>query len=150
ADAHPDARIDVAFGEDRYGKVEAVVRRIARSLARVEDAAAGAADKAAGAELLRPFWTDDAGADGAVLQRGSVVVELDQLRQPAADLLQRIPDLRSPIGFEIGRDAARHDAVRHQAMTEACGRCAQHLLAQDSTMRVLRFLTPQRKSSAGI
>ena len=44
--------------------------------------------------------------------------------------------LRGAVGAEIGRDAARHDAVHHQPMAEAGVRGAQHALAQDAAMRM--------------
>ena len=46
-------------------------------------AAGGAPDISAGAELAHVFRLGDAGADGAVLQRGGIVVKLDQPRKPA-------------------------------------------------------------------
>ena len=86
ADADPDARIDVALVEHRHLEGELVVGRIGQALPRIEGAARGAADIAAGAELPRQRRREMPVVDGAVLQRGGVVVELDQLGKRAADL----------------------------------------------------------------
>ena len=51
ADADPDARVDVAFVEHRHLEAQAVIGRIGQRPARIEDAARGAADIAAGAVL---------------------------------------------------------------------------------------------------
>ena len=52
-DADPDAGVDVALGQHRHVEAQRVVRRIARPPPRVEVAAGGAADIAAGAEAAR-------------------------------------------------------------------------------------------------
>ena len=78
------ARVDVALVQHRHLEVQPVVGRIADRPARVEVAARGAADKAAGAEPARQLGRQDAGADGAVLQRGGLVVELHQRREARA------------------------------------------------------------------
>ena len=54
-DADPDARVDVAFVSHRHVEMKLVVRRIADRPARVEVAAGGAADIAAGTEASREF-----------------------------------------------------------------------------------------------
>ena len=106
--------------EHRHVELQRVVGRIAGRAARVEGAARGAADIAAGAELPRELGLEDAGADGAVLQRGGVVVELDQRGKAPPDLRRSArAAARDAVGVEIGRDAARHDAVHHQAVAEA-------------------------------
>src|SRR6185312_16561725 len=69
ADADPHARIDVAGFEHRYLERQHVVGRIARRAPDIDGAARGAADIAAGAKLERIVRLDDAGGDGAVLQR---------------------------------------------------------------------------------
>ena len=66
-------------------ELELVVGRIAGRAARIEGAAGGAPDVAAGGEPAHQLGRDPAGRDRAVLQRGGVVVELDQLREAAAD-----------------------------------------------------------------
>src|ERR1041385_8378340 len=76
--AHPDARVDIALVENRHLELQRVVGRIARRAARIDGAARGAADIAAGAELPRKLALEDAGGYGAVLQRGGIVVNFDQ------------------------------------------------------------------------
>ena len=44
-------------------------------------------------------------------------------------------DTSGTVGRQIDRDAARHDAVHHQPMTEAGGGAAQHAFAQHAAMR---------------
>ena len=79
----------------------------------------------------------DAGADGAVLQRGGVVVELDQAREAPCATRPAAPRSRAaPSGVEVGGDAARHDPVHHQPVAEAGVGGAQHALAQHAAMRV--------------
>ena len=95
--------------EDRHGEFELVVGRVARRLARIETAAAGAADIAAGAELPREFGRHDAGRHGAVLQRGGVVVEFDQARKFDRDVPQA---LANDIGAAGSQDRRRRRPAR--------------------------------------
>ena len=77
----------------------------------------------------------DAGADGAILQRGGRVVECHQRRKARAYFIDQRADPGGAVGRQIDRDAAGYDAVHHQAMAEAGGGTAQHALAQDAAMR---------------
>ena len=118
-DAHPHAGVDVALLPHRHVEAQVAVGRVARQLAGVEGAPRGAADEAAGAVLAGQLPRQDAGGDGAVLQRGGAVVELDQLGEAAADGAdERRQPLRARLR-QVGGDAARHHAVHHQAMAEA-------------------------------
>ena len=136
ADANPDPRIDVAGVQHRHLEGELVVGRIAGHAARVEGAARGAADITAGAELAHVVRLHDAGGHGAVLQRGGVVVELDQAREHAADFREQGVHLRRAVRRDVARDAARHDRVHHQPVTEAGLGRAQRALAQDAALRM--------------
>src|SRR5882672_11555726 len=69
ANAHPDARVDVALVEHRHVEPQRIVRRITGRAARIDGPARGAADMTAGAELPRKLGLEDACGDGAVLQR---------------------------------------------------------------------------------
>ena len=131
ADADPHARIDVAVVAHRHLEIELIVRRIGHRFPRIEGAARGAADIAASAEGARQRRRKIAGGHGAVLQRGGVVVDRDQLGELAADCLdQRRNAVERARGHVLG-DAAGDDAVAHQAMAKT-GVCrAQHALAQD-------------------
>ena len=91
ADADPHPRIDVAGVEHRHLELEIAIGRVARRAARVEGAARGAPDITAGAELAHEIGLHDAGGHGAILQRGGVVVELDQAREHAADFREQAP-----------------------------------------------------------
>ena len=85
ADADPDPRIDVAGLHHRHLEVERVVGRVPRRATRIERAPGGAADVAAGGELLREGRRQYPGADGPILQRGGVLVEFDELREAGGD-----------------------------------------------------------------
>src|SRR6516164_6465747 len=61
ADADPDTSIDIAFRKDWYGELKFVIGRIGKRLARVEIAAAGAADIAWGGKRRRIVGANDAG-----------------------------------------------------------------------------------------
>ena len=98
ADADPDAGIDVAGIEHRNDEIEPIVRRIVERFPRIEVAAAGAADIAARAELPGEVGADDPGQGGAVLQRGGVVVELDEAREALPQLRQRLLDAGDAVG----------------------------------------------------
>ena len=78
ADADPHPRIDVAVVAHRHLELKLVIGRIGHCLARIEGAARGASDIAAGAEGAGKRRREIAGGDGAVLERGGVVVDLDQ------------------------------------------------------------------------
>ena len=135
-DAHPHAGIHVAFLPDSHIEAQVAVRSVARLLAGVEGAARGAADVAAGAVLAGQLPRQDAGGDGAVLQRGGAVVELDQLGEAAAD---GADEGRQPLRTRLGKvdsGAARHYAVHHQAVAEAGVGDAQDVLAQDAAVGV--------------
>ena len=135
-DAQPHAGIDVTLLAHRHLEAQVGVGGIARLLAGIEGAARGAADEAAGSVLACQFRLQNAGGDGAVLHRGGAVVELDQLREAAADGAdERRHGLRA-LGGEIGGDAARHHAVHHQAVAEADLGDAQDVLAQDAEVGV--------------
>src|SRR6185369_15422265 len=55
ANAHPDARVDIALRKHRHIELQRAVRRIAGRAAHIEATSRGAADIAAGAELPRQF-----------------------------------------------------------------------------------------------
>ena len=54
----------------------------------VDGSARGTADISAGAESLRELRLEDAGRDGAVLQRRSIVVHLDQFGETPPQFVQ--------------------------------------------------------------
>ena len=138
ADADPDAGIDVALRRAPARRSERVVGRIGRASARVEGAARGAADIAAGAELPRELGLQDAGGDGAVLQRGGVVVELDQLAESGAG---SFVEQRAQRGRRRrrARSAATPPGTMRSIISrwpKQASRGAQHALAQDAAMGV--------------
>ena len=135
-DADPDARIDVALGQHRHVEVQRVVGRVAGRAPRVEIAARGAADEAAGAEAPRQFGAQHAGADRAILQRRGVVIQLHQRREAQPHFAQQRAQRRRALRRQVARDAAGHDRVHHQPMAEARRRGAQHALAQHRAMRL--------------
>ena len=79
---------------------------------------------------------EHAGIDGAILQRGGVVVEFDQRGKAPADVVERRPDGLGAVGVEVAGHAAGHDDVPHQAMAEGGVGGAQHALAQHAAMGV--------------
>ena len=136
ADAHPDAGIDVALLEHGHVERRAGRRADRRSAARIESAARGAADIAAGAELLRQRGLQDAGGDGAILQRGGVVVDLDQLREAAPDVVEQPAQA---VDAASARSAATPPGTTRSIISrwpKQASRGAQRALAQDAAMRV--------------
>src|SRR5688572_12888762 len=83
--ADPHARVDVARMDYWDGESQALVGCITRRAPRVEVAPGGAAHVAAGGELLREGRRQYPGADGPILQRGSVLVEFDELGEAGGD-----------------------------------------------------------------
>ena len=86
--------------------------------------------------MFRQCRFDHAGVDGAVLQRGRVVVEFDDLRKAPADIVQGRPDDGLSFIFEVVHHPAGRDHVAHQSMTECAVGGAQHALTQDAAVRV--------------
>ena len=81
ADAHPDAGVHIAIFARRHLEAELVVRRIGKHFTRVEAAARGPADISPSTERPRQLRAEITGRHRAVLQRGGVVVDLDELRE---------------------------------------------------------------------
>src|SRR5216683_4476090 len=73
--ADHQASIDVAGRARPEAEVRAIVRRIGEGLARVEGASRCAADKATRGILADQGRRNDAGGDGAILQRGQGIVD---------------------------------------------------------------------------
>ncbi len=124
--------------QHRHLELQPVVGRDSPASARIEGAARGAADIAAGAELPRQLP-----ASGCRWRRcGPAARRCCRRARPAAGKRRRIsaserarPARRRPAS-RSARDAARHDAVHHQAMAEAGVGRAQHALAQDAAVGV--------------
>ncbi len=136
ANTHPYPSVDITRLEHGNVEIETMIGRIADCLAGVESAAAGTPDIPAGPELPRQLAAQNPGAGGAVLQRGGIVVKLDELREQPANFVQRRRDLPRAVCSEITRDAARHDDIHHQPMPKARLRGPQRLLAQDAAVGV--------------
>src|SRR5262249_38990051 len=86
ADANPDACVDVPRGENGNCEIERGVWRIAGRSPRVEIATAGASNKSCGTKSPSDRAVEHPRRSGAVLQRGRVVIKLDQPRKPIANL----------------------------------------------------------------
>ena len=136
ANAHPDACIDIARGQHRHLEFKPIIGRIGVRLARIEGAAAGAADVTAAAELVHQFGGHHPGLDGAILQRSGVVVELDEAGKAPPDFRKRVFYVYAAIGSDVAGDAARDDPVHHQPMAKAGVGGAQDAFAQDAAMRM--------------
>ena len=105
ADADPDARIDVALLEHRHLEAQLVVGRIAgRRGARRSRGPRRGRHSRRRRTARASAGVEDAGGDGAILQRGGVVVELDQLGKAPADRRR-----------SASRSAARRPASRSTA-----------------------------------
>src|SRR5262249_62164335 len=76
-------------------------------------------DITAGAELPCQLTAQNSGSGGAVLERGGIVVKLDELRERAPNVLQQCRHSCCAVRSEVARDAARHHGVHHQAMPKA-------------------------------
>jgi hypothetical protein len=136
ADAYPNARIHIARFEHRHVEGQIRVGPIARPLARIVCAAAGATHIAAGSELACQRGSDDSRRRRAILQRGGVVIERDQLGQGAPHLTHQVSDCDGTVGSKIACSAARHHAVHHQPVAETAVGGAQRALAHDRALRV--------------
>src|SRR4029079_19063240 len=90
ADANPYPRIDVAILADRNIEVEFPVRSVADVTARIEGTAGRAADIPAGAKAACQGGLQNSGGDGAILERGGVVVKLHQLGQADGDFRKQV------------------------------------------------------------
>src|SRR5262252_6292524 len=82
ADANPDACVDVPRDENGNCEIERGVWRIAGRSPRVEIATAGASNKSCGTKSPSDRAVEYPRRSGAVLQRGRVVIKLDQPRKP--------------------------------------------------------------------
>jgi hypothetical protein len=119
ADADPHARVDIAGLEHRDLEVEPIIGRVGKRLARIEGAAAGASDIAAGAELPRQLAAQNAGSVGAVLQRGGIVVKVDELWNSRRPRQQRRP----PGNWRRDHaQTARNHTIHHQPMRNTTAR----------------------------
>ena len=118
-DADPDACVHVACVHHRNLELQALVGRVAGRAPRIEGAPGCAPDVAAGGKLLRELGRQDAGADGAVLQRRGVFVELDQLRKALAHFCDQCEQQACAFVREIAPNSARDDAVHHETVAEA-------------------------------
>ena len=134
ADTHPNAGVDIAGREYRNGKVELIVGGITGRFACIEVASAGAPDIAAGAELTCQRGGHNSGPDRAILQRGGVVVKLNEAGKAPVDFVQNLPDGGCAGSIKIGRHASGNNAIHHQPMTERGVGSAQHAFAQDAAM----------------
>src|SRR5687768_8402514 len=105
---------------------KAVVRRIAGCAPRVEVAPGCATHIAAGRVLLCEPRRKDAGIDGAILERGGVFVEIDEVGKARAG--EGDERLYTVCSTQIAFHAAGDDNVHHQPMAEAVLRGAQDLL----------------------
>ena len=114
--------------QHRNVKIERIIGRIAGRFPRVEIAAAGAPDIAGRAELSRKFGAHDAGR-----RCGPAARRCCRKAQRGAEIAvgcfsaiaRRVA---TPRAAKIGRDAAGHDAIHHQAMPKTGFGRAQHQL----------------------
>ena len=93
-----------------------------------------AANISAASILLDDGRPCQSGSNGAVLERGRVVVEFDQRWKGSADRPYQLPDLLEARRQKIKGNTAWHNAVHHQPMPETGLRGAQDALAQHATM----------------
>src|SRR5262249_57500287 len=103
---HAAGGVDVTGIEQGSFEIEPIVGRIAWHLARIEGAAAGASNITAGAELPCQLAAQNSCGGGAVLQRSSIVIELDEFREQSPDFIQQRRRLGDAVRMEITRDAA--------------------------------------------
>src|SRR5262249_40676849 len=128
ADADPYPCIDVAVVAHRHLELERIVGRTVQRLPHVESASRGAANVAPGAERPREGRGEVAGGDGAILERGRIVVDLDQLGEFPPHSLDQHWDLREPLDGNVLHGATRYDAIHREAVSKAGIRRSQHTL----------------------
>ena len=125
ANADPDARVDIASVEHRHIEAERVVGRIGRSGGRRSSGRRRVRHSRPRANCRGKRGRSDAGSDGAVLQRGGAVIEVDQRAERPRGRRRPAPrQLGCRIGREIGGDAAGNDRIHHQPMAERGRRAA--------------------------
>src|SRR5579863_10268587 len=98
----------------------------------IEGTAACTAHIAACAVLTHQRRLRETGTDGPILERGGVVVELDQLWKHSSDFSDQRAQLRWSLRRDVARKATGNNAIHHQAMTETNLRRPQAALAQDA------------------
>src|SRR5579883_3517119 len=87
ANTNPDTRIDVAIRQHGNSELQLIVGRVAKRFAHIEVTAAGATYIARRAEFPGVVGANNAGRNRAILQRGRVVIELDQARKRCRKIL---------------------------------------------------------------
>src|SRR5579864_9122088 len=92
ADANPNPRVDIALFAYWHREFQLVIRQIGEIAARIKRTARSTADIAACAELACKIGAQNSGSDGAVLERGRVVVERDEGRESPACVGEHFPD----------------------------------------------------------
>ena len=135
-DPYPHARIDVAFLAHHHFHGRRVVWGIRERHARVERASGCAPDETGRRELRCERGLHHSRAGRAVLERGGIVVELDQLGKLAAQAPAERADRLLAVVSQVRRDSARDDPVHHEAVAEGPGAGAQRHLAQYSALGV--------------
>ena len=135
-DADPYPCVDIAGIQHRHLERQLFIGRVSEIATRIEGAARGAPDIAAGAELARMLALDDSCGDGAILQRSGVVVKIDQARKHLSHFRKQRVHLCDPVRRDVARDPARHDRIHHQTVTERGVGSAQDALAQDGGVRM--------------
>ena len=137
ADADPDAGVDVALRQHRHRRRRARRRAGSPASRRASNSRPEARPtKPPAANCRGQLGRQDAGADRAVLQRGGVLVELDQRREIAADRATEPADAAAP---PASRSTATPPGTTRSIISrwpKAAPAPAQHLLAQHAAMRV--------------
>ena len=136
ANANPYPGVDVALGQNWHVEAQTVIGRIAEYPSRIECTPGGAADVAARAELLRQRGFENSRSNGAILQRGRIVVEFDQRRKFLPHFFEKSANRGDTWHTEVNRNPAGYDAIPHQPMAEARVRGTEDAFAQYAAMRM--------------
>src|SRR5882757_2480159 len=100
--AHQQARIDVACGPHLEVEIQLIVGCIGEGLARIEGATRSAADEAARRVLPSELRRDEAGGNGAVLQRRHRIVDPQDLGARLLEPRQEAADLANALARQVG------------------------------------------------
>ncbi len=84
----------------------------------------------------RQLGRENAGRGSAVLERGRVVIKLDQLGKGPFNLIQQRKNGRIKSTGDIMGNPARDDAIHHQPVPETGISRSQDPLAQDAALRM--------------
>ena len=117
-DSDPQPRVDITVLANRNIERQRVIGRVAWGTACIEISARSTADVTAGAECTCKFGGKDSRRGGSVLQRGRIVVKLEEPRRAQLYVGEDIAYLLCTGVRYIARKSAWDDGIHHEAVAE--------------------------------